>query len=413
VNRFEWRIAWRYLGAQRKSFLVSLISMFSMLGVFIGTLALVVVLSAINGFEEEVTLQMIRKDAHFEVMSFHERPIAKADSLIEAIGKFPGTVKVMPFVVGKLGISSRKVNDGIAFFGIDPSLAEGVIGLKENMLYGEYSLDSTKDRQGKLMPGIILGSVLASRLDVLLGDKVILQTFQSPEAGIGPTVQMMQFVVSGLFESGMYEYDANLAYVHLREAQKLLLLGDQVLGIQGTIKDPMSSEIYARELEKFLGYPYYVNDWKAKNQSLLKWMAIEKILFGAVIFLIIIVAAFNIISSLIMLVLEKTREIGILRSMGTTQGSILRIFILTGGIIGLIGTLLGLAGGLLICWSQVQYGWVKLPPDVYMISVFPVKIMWQDIVSIFLISNFLCFTATILPAWRASRLDPVKAIRYE
>jgi len=414
MNKLEWLIAWRYLGAQRKSLFVSLIGIFSMLGVSIGVFALVVALAAVNGFEEEVTAQMIGKDAHLEIMSYNGEPIASYDSLIrEAKTRDSSIVSSSPFIVYKVGISSKKVNDGIVIYGIDPPTAKEVTDIHKYIKWGEYSVDSLEDLTGKVRPGIILGSGLANRLRVVVGDKLVLQLFQSPDEALGSGPKMMMCVVSGIFETGTYEYDGNLAYIGLSEMQKLLGMGDAVTGIQFRIKDHWKAGDVAYDMSQWLTYPYYSMDWKAKNITLLKWMNYEKFIVAAVICLIILVAAFNIISSLIMVVIDKTKEIGILRSMGFSKAGIMRVFMLMGSFIGVGGTIAGGTVGLVLCKLQEAYHFITLPGDVYVIPYFPISVHLVDVVLIFVIGIALCVLATLLPAWKASRLDPVGAIRHE
>ncbi len=415
IRPFELLIAWRYLGAQRKSLFVSLISVFSMLGVAIGTMALLLVLSAINGFEGEVTKQMMGKDAHFEAMKYHMEAVDGWDSLRAAILEDEDVTFAAPFVVTKVGISSRHVNDGVVLYGIVDSLSRDVLDLPKQVKWGEYSLDSMWAPGGVKRPAVILGVQLADRLRATIGDPVVLQTFATPEAmGIESALpRMVQCSVSGIFESGMYEYDASIVYVDLGVAQRLLGMGGGVSGIQGKVKDPWHAEVVAARVGKKLGHPFYTMDWKARNKNLIKWMSIEKLLFGGVITLIIVVAAFNIISSLIMLVLEKTREIGILRAMGVPSRSVMKVFVMVGGFIGLIGSVLGCAAGVGFCLAQMKWGFIKLPPDVYMVSVFPIKVLWQDVAAVFVVANLICLLATIPPAVKASRMDPVGAIRHE
>lgn len=414
MNKLEWLIAWRYLGAQRKSLFVSLIGIFSMLGVSIGVFALVVALAAVNGFEEEVTAQMIGKDAHLEIMSYNGEPIMNYDSLTrEARTRDSSIVTSSPFIIYKVGISSKKVNDGIVIYGIDPATAKSVTDIHKYIKWGEYSVDSLEDLTGKVRPGIILGSGLANRLRVVVGDKLVLQLFQSPDEALGSGPKMMMCVVSGIFETGTYEYDGNLAYIGLKEMQKLLGLGDAVTGIQFRIKDHWQAGDVAYRMSEWLTYPYYAMDWKAKNITLLKWMNYEKFIVAAVICLIILVAAFNIISSLIMVVIDKTKEIGILRSMGFSKAGIMRVFMLMGSFIGVGGTIVGGTIGLVLCKLQEAYHFITLPGDVYVIPYFPISVHLVDVVLIFVIGIALCVLATLLPAWKASRLDPVGAIRHE
>ena len=415
MNKLEFLIAWRYLGAQRKSLFVSLIGIFSMLGVSIGVFALVVALAAVNGFEEEVTAQMIGKDAHFELMAYNGAPIVPYDSLTKEVKKRDFSVTASsPFIIYKVGISSKKVNDGIVIYGIDAESAKGVTDIHKYMKWGNYSVDSLNDLNGVRRPGIILGSGLANRLRVVIGDKLVLQTFQSPDEMIGSAgPKMMMCVVSGIFETGTYEYDGNLAYVGIPELQKLLNMGDAVTGVQFRVKDHWKAEESVNSIAEWLTYPYYTIDWKSKNITLLKWMNYEKFIVAAVICLIILVAAFNIISSLIMVVIDKTKEIGILRSMGFSKSAVMRVFMLMGSFIGVGGTVVGGSLGLILCKLQEKFHFITLPGDVYVIPYFPISVHVLDVVLIFVIGIALCVLATILPAWKASRLDPVGAIRHE
>jgi lipoprotein-releasing system permease protein len=288
-----------------------------------------------------------------------------------------------------------------------------VTDIHKYIKWGEYSVDSLEDLTGKVRPGIILGSGLANRLRVVVGDKLVLQLFQSPDEALGSGPKMMMCVVSGIFETGTYEYDGNLAYIGLSEMQKLLGMGDAVTGIQFRIKDHWKAGDVAYDMSQWLTYPYYSMDWKAKNITLLKWMNYEKFIVAAVICLIILVAAFNIISSLIMVVIDKTKEIGILRSMGFSKAGIMRVFMLMGSFIGVGGTIAGGTVGLVLCKLQEAYHFITLPGDVYVIPYFPISVHLVDVVLIFVIGIALCVLATLLPAWKASRLDPVGAIRHE
>ncbi|MCR5029485.1 MAG: FtsX-like permease family protein [Fibrobacter sp.] len=416
MNKLELLIAWRYLGAQRKSLFVSLIGIFSMLGVSIGVFALIVALSAVNGFEEEVTAQMIGKDAHFEMYAYRGDPVEDFNTIADKVmANDSDVVASAPFVIYKVGISSKKVNDGIVLYGIDPERSKKVVDLSEKIVSGNYSLDSLPDANFDRRPAVILGVSLANRLRVLVGDKIILQTFQSTESTMssgGPKI--LSCVVSGIFETGMYEYDGNIAYIGIPEAQKLLGMdSNQVSGLQFRVKDQWKASESADRAGEVIGYPYYFIDWKTKNITLLKWMNYEKFIVAAIICLIILVAAFNIISSLIMVVTDKTKEIGILRSMGLSKAGVMRVFMLMGSFIGVGGTILGGTVGLVLCALQQSYHFITLPGDVYVLPYFPVLINPLDVIVVFVVGILLCTLSTLLPAWKASKLDPVGAIRHE
>ena len=415
MNKLEFLIAWRYLGAQRKSLFVSLIGIFSMLGVSIGVFALIVALSAVNGFEKEVTAQMIGKDAHFEMYAYRSEPVLNYDSLAGVVmAQDSEVVASAPFVIYKVGISSKKVNDGIVIYGIDAERSAKVVNLSENIVSGNYSLDSLPDAMGERRPAVILGVSLANRLRVLVGDKIIIQTFQRTDAVSSGGPKILACVVAGIFETGMYEYDGNIAYIGIPEAQKLLGLRiNEVSGIQFRVKDQWKANESAERAGDVIGYPYYFIDWKTKNITLLKWMNYEKFIVAAIICLIILVAAFNIISSLIMVVTDKTKEIGILRSMGLSRRGVMRVFMLMGSFIGVGGTILGGTVGLILCALQQTYHFIKLPGDVYVLPYFPVLIDPLDVIIVFVLGILLCTLSTLLPAWKASTLDPVGAIRHE
>ena len=415
MNKLEFLIAWRYLGAQRKSLFVSLIGIFSMLGVSIGVFALIVALSAVNGFEKEVTAQMIGKDAHFEMYAYRSEPVLNYDSLAGVVmAQDSEVVASAPFVIYKVGISSKKVNDGIVIYGIDAERSAKVVNLSENIVSGNYSLDSLPDAMGERRPAVILGVSLANRLRVLVGDKIIIQTFQSTDAVSSGGPKILACVVAGIFETGMYEYDGNIAYIGIPEAQKLLGLRiNEVSGIQFRVKDQWKANESAERAGDVIGYPYYFIDWKTKNITLLKWMNYEKFIVAAIICLIILVAAFNIISSLIMVVTDKTKEIGILRSMGLSRRGVMRVSRLMGSFIGVGGTILGGTVGLILCALQQTYHFIKLPGDVYVLPYFPVLIDPLDVIIVFVLGILLCTLSTLLPAWKASTLDPVGAIRHE
>jgi lipoprotein-releasing system permease protein len=261
---------------------------------------------------------------------------------------------------------------------------------------------------------VILGHALAARLGAGVGDKVFLADFSKSDfAGGGLMPRIQPCVVAGTFESGMYQYDETLAYVSLETAQRLFGMPGTVTGLQLRVRDPYQSGRVGTALEERLGFPYRAIDWQAKNSTLIKWMAYEKVLVGLALGIIIIIAAFNIISSLIMVVNDKTREIGILRAMGSTRASILRIFVYEGMLVGLLGSLAGAALGLLSYWAQKEFGIIRLPGDVYFVTVLPVDLRWADVLGVLILTNALCALATLPPALKAARQDPVEAIRHE
>lgn len=415
MKYFEWFIARKYFWAQRRTLSTGLIALFSAAGVTVGTWLLIFVLSAINGFEHEVKKQLIGKDAHIEITKYQYSPISNYDSLLTGVRGVKAVTAASPFIMSKTIISHKKNQDGIVVYGIDTASSRQVIGLSNTITHGHYAFGGLRDSSGKSFPGIILGYALAARLGVEVGEKVFLADFTGAgelgATGFAPKISV--FLVAATFESGMYQFDESLAYISLSEAQHLFGMGQSVTGLQLRVQDPYASGKVATRLEDLLGFPYRALDWQAKNYTLIKWMSYEKVLVGLALGIIIIIAAFNIISSLVMAVNDKVREIGILRAMGSTRKSILRIFMLEGMLIGMAGSLAGTLLGLLSYWLQSRFGIIQLPGDVYFVTVLPVELHLWDVLMVLIVTNVLCGIATVLPAMKAARHDPVEAIRHE
>ncbi len=411
---FEWFIARKYFWAQRRNVSSGVIALFSALGVVLGTWLLIFVLSAINGFENEVKRQLMGKDAHIEITTHGFAPIAGYDSLRAEVLRQPGVVAASPYILTKTVIARKQSQDGIVVYGIDSALARGVIGIPQTVNRGRYFLGMLPDTSGRDYPTILLGYALADRLGVDVGDKVFLADFAHADLLSGSFAPRIQpFLVAGIFESGMYEYDESLAYIALPEAQRFFDMPQAVTGLQLRVADPFHSGRLADALEEKLGFPYRAIDWQEKNYTLIKWMGYEKVLVSLALGIIILIATFNIISSLILAVNDKTREIGILRAMGATRSHILRIFMFEGMLVGLTGSLVGLALGLLSYEIQKRFGVIRLPGDVYFVTVLPVELQARDVLEVLGVTNFLCGVATFLPALKAARQDPVESIRHE
>ncbi len=410
---YEFFIAKRYFKSKRKTGFISLITYISIVGVTIGVAALVIVLSIMNGFESEVRSRFVGFDAHLRLQAYHSEGVKDYEKLIETTEKEDHVVGVSPFIIDKAMIKVGPNVEGMILKGTDAKRITQVTDIAKNMTYGKLDF-SEKSVDGKRpLPGIVLGRSLADRLNAFdLDEKVIVM---SPKGMNFPfsTPRIKQFRLAGLFETGMYEFDNTFAFISIEAAQQLLKMPGEVTGLEIKLDDMYRADQVAEKLNAKLGYPYYVITWFDLHKNLFSWMKLEKMAMFVILSLIIMVAAFNIISSLIMVVMEKTREIGILKSMGATTRSIRKVFMFEGLAIGIGGTLVGSLLGYSVCWAQLEYKFFSLPSDVYFIDFLPVLMEWQDFLFVALAAIGLSFLATLYPAVKAAKLDPVTAIRYE
>ncbi len=409
---YEFFIARRYLKARRKTGFINLITYISILGVTIGVAALIIVLSVMNGFESEVRSRIIGFDTHIRLRAYHNSGIDNYDEIVNTIRGIPHIIGLSPYILDKGVIRSGDQSTGIMVRGADQRTVNDVSDLGKNIVYGELELGPVPRENGRDLPGIVLGRYLADQLLVDVGDNVVIisvsdvrSMFQAPP--------VKQFRVTGFFETGFYEYDNVYAYISIPTAQELFQMGEKVSGIEIRLDDLYRADAVVKEIDKRLGYPYYALTWFEMRKNLFSWMQLEKWAMFIILCLIILVAAFNIISTLIMVVMEKTKEIGILKSMGSTSRSITRIFLYEGIVVGVIGTLLGFGIGYTLCWIQQKYHFFKLPGDVYFINTIPIKMEAIDFVLISIAAVLICLVAAIYPARKAARLAPVEAIRYE
>jgi lipoprotein-releasing system permease protein len=411
----DFFIALRYLRGKRKIGFISVITYISAAGVCLGALVLIVALSVANGFEKEVRDRIVGTLAHAKIMQYYEKPIVNYDSLRKVILKQPEVIGASPYIMAKGGIECDKSQEGVLINGIDPATETTVTDISRKITFGKFSLDSLESERKRKLPAVIIGIGLADKLGVRPGGEVVVGGLTSDDNGeLSTTPKMARFAVSGIFETGMYEYDLNLIYISLGIAQNLFNIHG-VEGIQIKTSNVFQADRIAKNVKDSLcGYPLRAIDWKSQNKSLFEWMRLERLIIFLVISLIILVAAFNIISSLIMMILEKRREIGILMSMGATHGSIMRIFMLNGIVIGFLGSTVGTALGLGLCYIQQRWALIPLPGDIYFINKLPVSIQWfPDVILIYVSANILCFLATLYPAWLASKVLPAESIRIE
>ncbi len=406
---FELFLGLRYLKAKRKQTFISVITLISVAGVMVGVMALVVVLSVMNGFRADLLSKILGVNSHLLVMSY-DGAFPDYERLSEKVTDAGGVVAASPFIYSQVMVNHAGKVSGAVYRGLDTGTAGQVIGI-EPMLEGEGL--ETLDRRDRRRPGIILGKQLARQIGARVGSEVSVISPQGKLTPMGRMPNNRKYAVRDIFDSGMYEYDASLVYVNLEEAQDFLGMGDRVTGLEVRVEEVDRSDEVAADLENVLGYPFWTKDWKLMNRSLFSALKLEKITMFVILTMIVLVGALNIISTLVMVVMEKTRDMAILRAMGASAGSIMSVFMLQGLLVGVVGTLAGLASGLGICHLLAEYRFISLPADVYYISTLPVQVEAGDVVFVALAAVGISFLATIYPSRYAAKLNPVEALRYE
>ena len=408
---FEWFICLRYLKAKRKQAFISLISLISVAGVTVGVMALIVVLGVMTGFTEGFREKILGINSHIIVQKVGEQ-IKDYRQLLEQIRLRPGVVAATPYTYSQVMLSGGHGGTGVILRGIDPGTASSVLSIDQHMKDGALGDLLPAPDTKPIVPGLVIGKDLAQQLGIGMHDRVRLISAAGPLTPMGVIPKMKGFEVVGLFETGIYEYDSSLIYSSISSTQDFLNIGDSVNGIEIKIQNIFQADRIARELERDLGLAFVARDWMRTNKNLFSALQLEKTALSIIVALVVLVAAFNIVSMLIMVVMEKSRDIAILKSMGATSTSIMRIFIYEGLIIGIIGTILGNIGGLILCEILSRYQFIKLP-DVYPLSTLPVKVLPLDVTLISFSAILITFLATIYPSWQAARVDPAVTLRYE
>jgi lipoprotein-releasing system permease protein len=410
---FEFFISLRYLVAKRRQTFISLITFISIAGVAVGVMALIVVLAVMNGFQEDLRERILGVTSHVVVGHF-EGAISDYKEIIEKIRREPSVVAATPYIYAQVMISSEKGAAGIILRGVDIQTASQVTNIEKNLIRGSLrDLKPRKSSESNQPPGVILGVELANQLGVGRNNWINLISPAGRLTPLGHVPKSKLFRVVAIFQSGMFEYDNTLAYAEVSDLQRFLGLRNAVSGIEIKVADIYNAGDVAERLQSTLGYPFWVRDWMQMNRNLFSALKLEKVVMFIILTLIILVAAFSIVGSLIMLVMEKTRDIAILKTMGTTTASIRKIFIWEGLFIGVMGTLLGLVGGFTLCSLLKRYQFIELPRDVYYISTLPVQMEALDVVFIALSAIVISLVATLYPSRQATKLDPVEALRYE
>jgi len=405
---YQLFIAFRYLKSKKKHKGVSVTTAISIGGVAVGVMALLVVLSVMSGFHQDLQKKILGANAHIIIRDY-KGAITDTAEITEKLASNKEVLAYAPFVIGQVMVSFNNRAHGVYIRGIEPETEAKTTEILSHIKSGDFRRLS-EDME---IPGIIIGKELASNLGVLLNDKI---NVVSPVGEIGPMgilPKVKQFQVVAIFEIGMFEYDANLVLTAMKPAQEFFGFKDTISGIELRLKDIYRAPEVKKQLQESLGLRYLVLDWMQMNKNLFSALKLEKFAMFVILVLIILVASFNIISNLIMNVIEKSREIAILKAIGATNKSIMVIFMLQGLFIGLIGTVIGMTGGYLLGVILNKYQIIKLPADVYYLSHLPVKMSLFDFGIVSLSAIIISFVATIYPAWQAARLNPVEPLRYE
>jgi lipoprotein-releasing system permease protein len=408
--RFELSVALRYLRAKRKQTLLSAVSLIAVIGFILGVMALIIALALMTGFQEDIQSKILGASAHVILYPTGARGIRDYHNTIDVVRKNSDVVSVSGVIYGKVMIYTAGGAEGIVLKGIDPTREKTVTDLTSSL--DADALKALNDPNQERDP-IVLGVDLASTLHVKKGEIV---TLVSPEALLTPLGLMPKFKklkVVGTFQSGMYEYDQNWALVSMKTAQRLFSLGDSVTLIEARIKNIHDASKVSDQLQKQLGSRFLVDNWINQNRSLFSAMKLEKIMLFITITLIVLVAAFNVVSTLIMTVLDKHKDIAVLMSMGATAKQIMRIFMIQGVLIGIAGTFIGALLGTTTSWIMDHYKIIQLPLDVYFIPYLPFHLRVEDILMITGTALVISFLSTLYPAIRASRINPTEALRYE
>lgn len=409
-------IGLRYTRAKRRNQFISFISLASMLGIAVGVTALITVLSVMNGFEKEVRGRILSMVAHATI-SDYEGQFEGWSFALEQARQYPGVLAAAPYIEREALLQGRAVAGGMVR-GIDP-VAEAQVSEVARHLVAPAGLTLAALELGRYR--VILGRELAFRLGVEVGDSVLVYAPQLRTTPAGVLPQVRRFEVVGLFEVGMFEYDSGMLLMHLADAQRLFRLGDAVTGVRLKLLDMFRAATVARELGAQFAGQYRVRDWAQMHGNLFRAVRTEKFMMFLILSLIVAVAAFNLVSTLVMVVNDKRSDIAILRTLGASPGLVMRVFIVQGLTIGLFGTLLGVVGGVLLATNletlvpllERALGFEAFPADIYYIDQLPSDLRWADVVRITTVSIVLCVLATLYPAWSASRTQPAEALRYE
>lgn len=413
--RLAWEIARRYLAPKRGGRFLSFITWISLGGVTVGVTALIVVIAVMTGAQEEFQEKILETSPHVIVLEYSgSLRMGNWRPILDSVQAVEGVVSATPFLLTKVILKRGDYTQAADLYGVMINeLGEAATGIEERIQSGALTLGETTSG----FPPLLVGTHLADRMLIFPGDTLLVSSFENlredPFGGLFPVIR--QFEVTGTFSTGLYDYDMGNLYARMEDVQDLLgvVESDQISGLGIKTTEPWAADALAQTIDSILGYPYYAQSWSVTNRELFAALALEKLAMGLILFLIVVVAAFNIVSTLVMVVVERTSEIGILKSMGMTDRKILHIFVIQGLWIGIIGATMGTLLGCGLAWVLDTYEIFQLPPEVYFVDRLPVALHAMDVILIYLTTVAVAFAATIYPALQGSRLEPVEAIRHE
>jgi len=405
---YESFIARRYLRSGQ--FFTSVSTWITVLGVALGVAVVCFVMSMHNGFESEIRSRLLGTTSHISIFPLNGSFIENYSELTAKLEAIEGVVAASPFIYYKAAVSSASAGDGIIVRGIDLESEKNTSNIARDLKVGDYSFEPIVVDDDTI-PGMLMGSDLAERLGVFLGQSVVLYSLRGEDLHKRSRPRVAKFYISGIFETGMYEFDAQLAYISLTSAQKLFKTGDAVTTVHLKLDDVYEAADIAPLIDSILGYRYDVVPWNVLHQNLFTWISIEKKILFLGFILIVIVAAFSIISTLVMLTMEKRSEIGILKTIGSTPASIRKIFIYKGLTIAVLGGLLGWAVALAFAYLQNRYEIISLPADIYFISYLPIETHVVDFLLAGVVTFVVCFLAALYPAHQAARMSVIDVLR--
>jgi lipoprotein-releasing system permease protein len=407
---YEIFISLRYLKTKKRYGTISLNTFISIAGVVIGVATSIITLAVMTGFQDYFRDRILSALPHIVVMEFSGNGVKNDKTLEEKIDKLPHVTATTPFIYGQSMVATKERMQGVVVRGIDPATESNVTDLAKNMTVGTLK---DLDQTGQKQPGIIIGEDLARKLGVSVGDAVTMVNPLGEETPLGMVPKMKKFAITGLFDAGMYDYNTGFVYISLPDAQKYFDMPGRVSGVQVRIDRIYDADRIASAIQAAVGYPFYTRNWMEMNKNFFSALLLEKIGMSLILVVIIVVASFNIIGTLTMIVMEKNREIAILKSMGSSPGSIVKIFMFAGLAIGSVGTAIGVVIGSSAVMILTKTDIISLPKDVYQVSHLPLTTSGLDVLFIALTALGISFLATLYPSWQAARQDPVEVLRYE